>query len=121
MRVLIPCALLLSIGCGSAQPPAVVRAQRFVLIDSAGRETAELTTENGGPRLSLRDNLGKDRIVVYVDAADRAWVKLLDDDGGARFELGVSDAGGGRIIVDAVHASDATVGGQHLGPELPQQ
>ncbi|GEM_PF-2624460 len=75
----------------------VVRAQRFVVVDSRGMRRAEIGTDNvtGGGVVRLFDREGRTRIVLGI-AGGHASIALYDEKGKVRV---ASSAGGGNDYV----------------------
>jgi hypothetical protein len=86
-------ALVYAAGKASAEAPAatVVRAQRFVLVDSEGRERAELGLVQGGPCLRLLDNDGKPRAALMLASDGSPQLSLKDGNSQVRAVLGCID------------------------------
>ncbi len=80
--------------------PEIVRAQGFVLVDSAGATLGSLRADPGGARIVLSDAGGHERLalgpVVMPHVPEQhSWGLVVSDDGGkARCALGLADGAG---------------------------
>jgi hypothetical protein len=92
-------AVAVAYAMGSARAPAtkVMRAERFELVDSAGKATAVLTADPDG--LAIRDPQGKVR-AIFGMAPDRApALGLLDGSGWARISMDMTSDGSAELSV----------------------
>lgn len=73
-------AALVGVTVWGLRPPAIIRAESFVLCDAAGRTRGELKMDsNGSPALGLYDDQGKQRIRLALDV--NGWPRLGMTDG----------------------------------------
>ena len=85
---------------------AEVRAQRFVVVDAAGRTRAVLASPDAGPGLLLLDAAGKLRAMLSVGAAG-SLLRLYDTAGSLRVGLAVTVFGQTTRGTPALHLLDA--------------
>ena len=89
-------ALIYAAGKATAQAPAaaVIRAQKFELVDSQGKVRAGLgLLSNGSPSLALLDSGGKVRTGLGLRADGSSWLTLADSRGKPRAILDVQPDG----------------------------
>ncbi len=67
-----------------------IRAQRFVMVDTAGRTRATLTVFEGEPGLALWDEAGRPRARLSIFEGD-PWIGLFDEEGKPRATLHLSE------------------------------
>ena len=91
--------------------PGTVAAQNFVLVDSAGRPLAELSSApQGGAGLVLLDRNGKARAALVTTPAGEPGLKLYDANGAVRTAAVVSnDNSAGIALYDTRGKSRAAL------------
>ena len=98
-------ALVLQAGFGALIPKAeaagdaVVRAQRFEVLDAAGRVSARLAYSSGAPHLTLYDGSGVARTTLLI-AADAGGFMLSDAAGRPQISI-VADASPSLQLIDS--------------------
>ena len=77
-----------AVGSGASSVQQEIRAERIILVDSDGRERAELgITPDGGARLSIRDKSMRKAAWVGVFPDGRPSFSIINSRGGAYAEL----------------------------------
>lgn len=77
------------------EPPAVIQAQRFELVDTTGtvRAVIRMTPEGTGPEVALLDEAGKRRATMTQNSEGEYGFGIFDDSGTLRFGVGTTKRG----------------------------
>lgn len=75
-----------------------VRAHEFILVDSAGAERGELSMRDGVPGFYLKDDDGKDRVIL-IHNEELTALYLLDGMGDVRIGAAQFSHGGGGFAL----------------------
>jgi hypothetical protein len=103
-------------GAQSTELAGEIHAKKFVLEDQNGRTRASLEINDLGPTLALKDENGKDRVLLSIWKETNPCLHLIDDRG--IYRVSVSASGPNMILRDEQSFAGFIISADNGGSEI---
>ena len=107
LQILLGLGLMLAL-LAAANPPGVIQATAFELLDTQGVVRAELAIREGAVALYVKDESGRDRLTAG-HSADGTGLFLYDEAGTNRIGVAQFAHGGGGVALHGPESKGAAV------------